>query len=69
MLDINMEDVVGVWNQCQGYVYALAVVMTIAIIVAIASVKFRRPVAKLIRSNVMLVSVSAMLVVVNLICL
>ncbi|MBR2046995.1 MAG: glycoside hydrolase family 3 C-terminal domain-containing protein [Oscillospiraceae bacterium] len=72
MLEINMEDVVGVLQTCQKYLIPLLIALTagIAVIIGVAvSRKLSREKKFVIRWNAVLAMVLAIVLAVNLICL
>ncbi|MDD5954574.1 MAG: hypothetical protein PUD38_05155, partial [Firmicutes bacterium] len=72
MLQINMEDVIGVLQTCQKYLIplAIALVIGIAVIIAVSFVKNMSKGKKfVIRWNAVLAMVLAIAISANLICL
>ena len=68
MLAINMDDVINVLNSCKPYLIALGVVLALAIVVTVACMKLKKPVKKLVRKEVWIAFLLAVVVIVNLIC-
>ena len=72
MLNINMEDVVGVINTCKNYLIALGILLVLCLIVVIAmgvAKKIDKPKRFLIRWNAVLAMILSIVVIVNMICL
>ncbi|MEG2958739.1 MAG: glycoside hydrolase family 3 C-terminal domain-containing protein, partial [Oscillospiraceae bacterium] len=68
MLAINMEDVKSVLKLCAPYLIALGVVLVLALAVIVFCKKMPRAKKYLVRSQAILASVLAFVLVVNLIC-
>lgn len=68
MLAINIEDVMNVLTTIKPYLIAIGVVLAVAIVISIACLKAKKSVKKLIRGEVWIAVLMAVVVIVNMIC-
>ena len=68
MLSINMDDVIGVIQSISSYLIALVVAIVVAVVAIILVRKLAKRVKKLVRGEVGIALVAAIVIIVNLIC-
>lgn len=68
MLAINMDDVLNVLKSCAPYLIALGIILALAVIATVASMKMKKAKKKLIRKEAWIAFLLATVVIVNLIC-
>lgn len=68
MLAINMDDVLNVLKSCAPYLIAFGVVLVLAIIFTVVSMKLNVTTRKFVRSQTWIATLLALVIVINLIC-
>lgn len=68
MISLNWSDVVSVLNMCKAYLIAIAAVIIIGIVVMVICRKKETSLKKLIRGNVGIAMILAVIVIVNMAC-
>lgn len=68
MLAINIDDVINVLNTCKPYLIALGVILALVIVITIAVMKLQKPKKKFVRAQSWIAFLTALVVIVNMIC-
>lgn len=68
MIELNMSDVISVLESCRQYLIALAVILTVGILLMAAGMKLPEIKKKLVRREAVIAMALGVCVVVNLIC-
>ena len=68
MLAINIDDVINVLNTCKPYLIALGIILALAVVITIAVMKLQKPKKKFVRAQSWIAFLTALVVIVNMIC-
>lgn len=68
MLQINMSDVINILNSIKPYLIGFGIVLALAIIVTVASMKLKKATKKFVRVQAWIATLLALVVTVNMIC-
>ena len=68
MLQINMTDVINILNSIKSYLIGFGIVLALAIVITVLSMKLKKANKKFVRSQVWIATLLALVITANLIC-